>query len=133
MLGIPKEVVFKDLGEVLAKAMGETGDFDTEKYCFVFNQVLFRTVEIWLFSENILNIEEIFNNFRGVKIEIRPHTQYFFLEYSNSNFYPTAEEIEKISATLGDLAVDEKNIKKIPLTKKIFAPSETIKKYIQAA
>lgn len=133
MIGIPKEVVFKDLREVLAKAMGETGDFDTEKYRFVLCQWLFRAIEIWLLSKDILNVDEKLNQFNGVKIEIRKDTQYFYLEYSNSNFYPTACEIEKISATLGDLAVDEKNIKKIPLIVKTFAATETIKKYIQAA
>ena len=103
MIGIPKEVVFKDFGEVLAKAMDETGDFDTEKYRFVFCQGLFRTVEIWLLSDGV-NIDKKFNNFRGVKITIRKDTHYFYLEYTTP----------------------QNNV----IT---FAPTETIKKYIQAA
>ena len=104
MIGIPKEVVFKDLREVLAKAMGETGDFDTEKYRFVLCQGLFRTIEIWLLSKDTLNVDEKFNSFAGVKISISEYTNYFYLEYTTP----------------------EMNIKN-------FAPIETIKKYIQAA
>ena len=103
MLGIPKEVVFKDLDEVLAKAMGETGDFDTEKYRFVLCQGLFRTIEIWLLSDGV-NIDKKFNNFRGVKITIKRDTSYFYLEYTTP----------------------QNNV----IT---FAATETIKKYIQAA
>lgn len=103
MIGIPKEVVFKDLGEVLSKAMGETGDFDTEKYSFVLCQGLYRTIEIWILSDGA-NIDKKFNNFRGVKITIKRNTDYFYLEYTT----------------------DQNNV----IT---FAPTETIKKYIQAA
>lgn len=104
MLGIPKEVVFKDLDEVLAKAMGETGDFDTEKYRFVLCQGLFRTLEIWLLSKDILNVDEKFNSFAGVKISISEYTNYFYLEY-------TTHQNNVIT----------------------FAATETIKKYFQAA
>lgn len=103
MLGIPKEVVFKDLDEVLAKAMNETSDFDVSKYRFVFCQGLFRTVEIWLLSENKLNIDKKLNIFKSVEITIKRDTNYFYLEYTT------------------------------PETLKTFAPIETIKKYIQAA
>ena len=104
MIGIPKEVVLKDLHEVLAKALIETGDFDTEKYCFVLCQGLFRTIEIWLLSKDILKVDEKFNKFSGVKITTRQDTHYFYLEYTTpqNNFIT-------------------------------FAPTETIKKYIQAA
>lgn len=132
MIGIPKEVVLKDLHEVLAKAMEETGDFDAEKYCFVFSQSLYRTLELWISSKHIQDCYEKDIIFGGVKIEIQKNTQYFYLEYSNSNFLPTAAEIEKISNIVGNIA-DEKNIKKIPLMVKTFAPTETIKKYIQEA
>lgn len=116
MIGIPKEVVLNDLHEVLAKAMEETGDFDAEKYCFVFTQSLYRTLELWISSKNIQDCYEKDIIFGGVKIEIRNNTQYFYLEYSNSNFLPTAAEIKKIRFMV-----------------KTFAPTETIKKYIQEA
>lgn len=127
MIGIPKEVVLKDLREVLAKAMGETGDLNAENYLFVFCQGLYSTMEIWLISENQLDISRRLSHFSGVEITVvRRNTNYFYLKYSGYPTPPITPEIEPIHNLAG--RVIGHRIKKI---EKIFAPIETIKKYIQ--
>jgi len=129
MIGIPKEVVLKDLHEVLAKAMEETGDFDAENYIFVFCPRLYSTMEIWLISENQLENQLDISRryFSGVEITVvRRNTNYFYLKYRGYPTPPITPEIEPIYNLAG--SVIGHRIKKI---EKIFAPTETIKKYIQ--
>lgn len=127
MIGIPKEVVLNDLNEILSKSFQETGDFNVENYCFYLCPTLYRTLKIWLLDGNI---NAVLTKFKGVEISLIKNTQYFYLKYSGYPFnpnYPKFPEIEPIINIVGvNLGYRIKRIEKI------FEPTETIKKYIQA-